>query len=210
MSEMFQLKLYRELWGTRYCIRNHPPGRFPESWTEEHVSIKERKRHHKHLFQSLISLQGNLFLPLGLFTDKLNTWSSMVKTTRSLWMFPLPESSRDKQLSKELHLPTTTHKCKSSAVDGFIFVSSLLHLKSLMNNLSPPSNNMSTEILNMQHESFTYSSRQSFQSEEWMSVPISANTTGGLETSAEPFAATATQNSSWIWNWSVIHWESQP
>lgn len=122
----------------------------------------------------------------------------------------LPESSGDKQLSKELHLPTTTHKCKSSAVDGFVFVSSLLHLKSLMNNLSPPSNDMSSTILNMQHKSFTYSSCQSFQSEGWMSVPISGNTTGGLETSAEPFAATATQNSSWIWNWRVIGWEPRP
>lgn len=43
-----------------------------------------------------------------------------------------------------------------------------------------------------------------------MSVPISGNTTGGLETSAEPFAATATQNSIWIWNWSVIGWEPRP
>lgn len=78
-----------------------------------------------------------------------------------------------------------------------------------MNNLSPPSNNMSSKILNMQHESFTYSSCQSFQREGWTSVPISGNTTGGLETSAEPSAATATQNSIWIWNWSVRCWESQ-
>lgn len=80
-------------------------------------------------------------------------------------MFLFQKAPGTKQLSKELHLPTTTHKCKSSAVDGFIFASSLLHLKSLMNNLSPPSNNMSSTILNMQHESFTYSSCQSFQSE---------------------------------------------